>query len=92
MLHAIKAELTSEQNGWSRMQAVRGLFNSERERLVMQDDIRVSTSSGITGKLTYASLDMKNQLLRSHQRVVFDLPNGIGARQCADPRIPPRRR
>jgi lipopolysaccharide export system protein LptC len=76
VLHAIKAELTSGQNGWSRMQATRGLFNSERERLVMQDDIRVSTSSGITGKLTYASLDMSNQLLRSHQRVMFDLPNG----------------
>jgi lipopolysaccharide export system protein LptC len=75
-LHAIKAELTSSQNGWSRMQAKRGLFNSEQERLVMQDDIRVSTSSGITGKLTHASLDMNNQILRAHQRVMFDLPNG----------------
>ena len=28
-LHAIKAELTTDQKGWSRMQAVRGLFNSE---------------------------------------------------------------
>ena len=32
-LHAIKAELTTDQKGWSRMQAVRGLFNSESERL-----------------------------------------------------------
>ncbi len=76
VLHAIKANLTSGQNGWSRMQAARGLFNTERERLVMQDDIRVATSSGITGKLTHASLDMNNQILRAHQRVVFDLPNG----------------
>jgi lipopolysaccharide export system protein LptC len=75
-LHAIKAELTTDQKGWSRMQAVRGLFNSDSERLIMQDDIRVSTSSGITGKLTYASLDTKRQILRSHQPVAFDLPSG----------------
>jgi lipopolysaccharide export system protein LptC len=75
-LHAIKAELTTDQKGWSRMQAVRGLFNSQSERLVMQDDIRVSTSSGVTGKLTHASLEMKSQVLRSHQPVAFDLPSG----------------
>ena len=75
-LHAIKAELTTEQKGWSRMEAVRGLFNSGSERLIMQDDIRVSTSSGLTGKLTFASLDTKNQIVRSHSPVVFDLPNG----------------
>lgn len=75
-LHAIKAELTTEQKGWSRMEAIRGLFNSGSERLIMQDDIRVSTSSGLTGKLTFASLDTKSQIVRSHQPVVFDLPNG----------------
>jgi lipopolysaccharide export system protein LptC len=75
-LHAIKAELTTDQKSWSRMQAVRGLFDSESERLVMQDDIRVSTSSGVTGKLTHASLEMRKQTLRSHQRVAFDLPSG----------------
>ena len=75
-LHAIKAELTTDQKGWSRMQAVRGLFNSESERLIMQDDIRVSTSSGVTGRLTHASLEMRKQTLRSHQPVAFDLPSG----------------
>jgi len=75
-LHAIKAELSTEQKGWSHMQAVRGLFNSETERLQMRDDIRVSTSSGITGRLTAASLEMKKQIVRSHQPVAFDLPNG----------------
>lgn len=75
-LHAIRAELVTDRKGWSRMQATRGLFNTEKERLVMQDDIRVSTSSGITGKLTHASLDMESQTLRSHQPVAFDLPSG----------------
>jgi lipopolysaccharide export system protein LptC len=75
-LHAIKAELTTEQKGWSHMQAIRGLFNSETGRLLMRDDIRVSTSSGITGKLTTASLETKSQIVRSHQPVAFELPNG----------------
>jgi lipopolysaccharide export system protein LptC len=75
-LHAIKADLTTEQKGWSHMQAVRGLFNTETERLAMQDDIRVSTSSGVTGKLTQASLETQGQIVRSHQPVAFDLPNG----------------
>jgi lipopolysaccharide export system protein LptC len=75
-LHAIKAELTTDQKGWSRMQAVRGLYNSDTGRLIMQDDIRVSTSSGVTGKLTQASLETKGQIIRSHQPVGFHLPNG----------------
>ena len=48
------------------MQAVRGLFNSNAERLIMQDEIRVSTSSGVTGKMTHARLEMRTQTLRSH--------------------------
>ena len=75
-LHAIKAELATEQKGWSRLEAVRGLFDSGSERLTMQDDIRVATSSGLSGKLTFASLDTKSQVIRSHQPVLFNLPNG----------------
>jgi lipopolysaccharide export system protein LptC len=75
-LHAIKADLSTSSNGWSRMTAARGLFNSESELLLMQDDIRVATSSGVTGKLTQASLEMKLQTLRSHQPVSFDLSSG----------------
>jgi lipopolysaccharide export system protein LptC len=75
-LHAIKADLTTSSNGWSHLTAVRGLFNSDTQILIMQDDIRVSTSSGVTGKLTYATLGMTDQVVRSHQPVSFDLPNG----------------
>ena len=58
------------------MDAARGLFNNKTERLVMRDKIAVATSSGITGALRRASLDTKNQVLRSHQPVSFDLPGG----------------
>jgi len=75
-LHAIKAELSAPDGGWSRMDATRGIYDSKAERLVMQDRITIATSSGITGKLKHASLDTKNQVLRSHQPVSFILPNG----------------
>jgi lipopolysaccharide export system protein LptC len=75
-LHAIKAEVTSPSGGWSRMQALRGSFNSQTEHLAMKEDIRLNTSSGVVGRLTYATLDMKNQTLRSHVPVAFDMTNG----------------
>ena len=75
-LHAIKADVANPSGGWSRMQAVRGVFNSESERLVMKDRITVATSAGITGELKYATLDMKSQTLRSHNPVSFILTNG----------------
>jgi lipopolysaccharide export system protein LptC len=75
-LHTIKADLSSPSGGWSRMEAVRGVFNTKAERLVMQDKITVATSAGVTGELQNASLDMKNQTLRSHLPVFFKLTNG----------------
>jgi lipopolysaccharide export system protein LptC len=75
-LHTINANLAAADGGWSRMVAPRGLFDNKTGRLVLQDKIGVSTSSGVTGQLTYASLDTKNQVLRSHRPVSFVLPNG----------------
>jgi lipopolysaccharide export system protein LptC len=75
-LHAIRADLSAPDGAWSRMNAVRGIFDSKTERLVMQDKITVATSSGITGELKHASLDAKTQTLRSHRPVWFTLPNG----------------
>jgi lipopolysaccharide export system protein LptC len=75
-LHAIKADLSSQDGGWSRMEATRGVFDSKAERLVMQDKITIVTSSGITGELKHATLETKNQTLRSHQPVWFLLTGG----------------
>jgi lipopolysaccharide export system protein LptC len=75
-LHAIKADINDAVGGWSKMQAVRGVFDSKTERLVMKDRITVATSSGIKGELKYATLDMATQTLRSHNPVFFELTNG----------------
>ena len=42
----------------------------------MQDKITIATSSGVSGELMHASLDTKNQILRSHRPVSFVLTNG----------------
>jgi lipopolysaccharide export system protein LptC len=76
-LHSIKADVTSATgDGWSKMDAVRGTFNSKREYLIMKEQINVQTSSGVVGRLKRASLDMKTQTLRSHYPVAFDMTNG----------------
>ena len=75
-LHAIKADLAAADGGWSRMKAERGLFDNKTGRLVMRDKITIATSSDVSGELKHASLDTKNQILRSHQPVSFVLPNG----------------
>jgi lipopolysaccharide export system protein LptC len=75
-LHALHADVTNPSGGWSRMRADRGVFNTQSERLVMQDNITIATSSGITGQLKHATLEMKTHTLRSHRPVAFQLPNG----------------
>ena len=75
-LHAIKAEVTSPSGGWSKMDAVRGTFNSQAEHLSMKEQINIKTSSGVVGRLKHATLDMKTQTLRSHLPVAFDMTNG----------------
>jgi lipopolysaccharide export system protein LptC len=75
-LHAIKAEVTSPSGGWSKMDAVRGTFNSKAEHLSMKEKINIKTSSGVVGRLKQATLDMKTQTVRSHLPVAFDMPNG----------------
>jgi lipopolysaccharide export system protein LptC len=74
-LHAIKAEIASGAGGWSRINAVRGVFDTRIERLVMQEKITIATSSGVQGTLTRANLDMQTQTLRSHEPVAFTMPN-----------------
>lgn len=76
-LTAIKADVNNKSNGnWSRMRAVRGKFDSKKERLILKDRITLATSAGLTGELSYATIDMKKQILRSHNPVKLDLPTG----------------
>jgi len=75
-LHTIKADLSTASGGWSRMKAVRGVFDTQAERLVMYDRITLATSGGVTGELKSASVDMKTHTMRSHRPVSFVLSNG----------------
>jgi lipopolysaccharide export system protein LptC len=75
-LNALKAELSNKSGNWSRMDAIRGVFDSTAERLVMQEKITIATSSGVSGELTHATLDMKTQTLRSHRPVQFKTSGG----------------
>jgi lipopolysaccharide export system protein LptC len=75
-LNALRADLSNPSGNWSRMNATRGVFDSTAERLVMQEKITIATSSGVTGEMSHATLDMKTQTLRSHRPVYFKTTGG----------------
>lgn len=75
-LNAIKAELNSPTKGWSRLSAEKGKYDTKSEQLVIENDIRIATSSGMSGLLQHAAIDMKAQTLKSDAPVAFDLVNG----------------
>lgn len=72
-LHEIQAEVKGRDESWSRVNALTGTFDSKKEQLVMKEKIRVQTSSGITGQLTVAQIDMAKQILHSPAPVVFQM-------------------
>jgi lipopolysaccharide export system protein LptC len=75
-LFTIKAEMAGADKDWSRLTAKGGDFDSKAERLTLREDIVVSTSSGMSGALEIATIDMKSQTLTSERPVAFDLING----------------
>lgn len=75
-LNAIKAELNSPAKGWSRLSAEKGKYDTKSEQLTIENDIRIATSSGMSGLLQHAAIDMKAQTLKSDAPVAFEMING----------------
>lgn len=75
-LTAVRADMDSAENGWTRMTAPTGLFDTAKEILVLTGDIKVATSSGMTSHLTRAGINMKTQRIVSDQPVVVKALNG----------------
>lgn len=75
-LSGIKAEMNNVTRDWSRLSAEKGLYDTKAETLTIENDIRVATSSGMSGLLQRAAIDMKSQTLRSDAPVAFEMING----------------
>lgn len=75
-LTGIKAEMSNAQKGWSRLSAPKGTFETKTEKLELIGDIRTAQSSGMTARLTRATIDMKKQLIVSNEPVDVVFLNG----------------
>ena len=75
-LTEIKAEINNPKQGWSRLSAPKGTFTTQTEKLELIGDIRTAQSSGMTARLSRASIDMKRQIIVSNEPVDVDFLNG----------------
>lgn len=75
-LTEIKAEMNDAGKDWSRLSAPKGIFETKTEKLELTGDIRAAQSSGMTARLTRASIDMKKQLIMSDEPVDVVFLNG----------------
>lgn len=75
-LTGIEARIDDTNDGWSHMTAPKGTFDTKDERLTLFDGIDVKSSSGMTGRLIAATVDMKAQRVHSEQPVSFLFLNG----------------
>lgn len=75
-LHKVKAEIDNPKQGWTRLTAPQGKFDTQKETLLLLGDIRVSSSTGMTSRLTRAEIDMKTQRTVSNEPVIVKALNG----------------
>jgi lipopolysaccharide export system protein LptC len=75
-LDGIDARITLPNGGWVKLKAVHGQYDSEVERLKLQDGITVESSDGEQAQFTTADIDLKTGLAVSDQPLSIDGPRG----------------
>jgi lipopolysaccharide export system protein LptC len=77
-LQELKGRMVVDENGeTARLEAVAGVFDSQKEHLTLQHDVRVTTDSGHEARLKSASIDFKAGTLMSRDPVTVKLTNGV---------------
>lgn len=76
-LQAMKGHIaTDDKGGLARIEAKAGLFDSSRETLSLEQDIRVWTDKGEEARLKSASVDFKAGSVKSAEAVTVTVPTG----------------
>ncbi|KQP46990.1 hypothetical protein [Methylobacterium sp. Leaf106] len=84
-LQAMKGHLvTDDSGGLAHMEAASGLFDSARETLSLERDIKLWTDKGEDIRLLTAAIDFKAGTVKSDQAVAVTLPTGTVASDGLD--------
>ncbi len=75
-LHKIQADAENKNQGWIKMDAVDGVYDSKKENLELSKSINIATNTGLTARLLSASVNMKTQIIQSKEPVNVKMPNG----------------
>jgi len=77
-LKDLKARLAmDDKGGVGRLEAVSGLFDTQKEHLDLRDDVRVRTETGQDVRLKSAAIDFKAGTVVSREPVTVSLANGL---------------
>ncbi|NEU10773.1 lipopolysaccharide-assembly, LptC-related protein [Methylobacterium sp. BTF04] len=84
-LQAMKGHLnTDDKGGIAHLEAASGLFDSARESLGLETDIRIWTDKGEEIRLKTADVDFKAGTVRSNEAVAVTIPSGTVAADTLD--------
>ncbi|MGU3536463.1 LPS export ABC transporter periplasmic protein LptC [Methylobacterium sp. A54F] len=76
-LEAMRGHIaTDDKGGLARLEAASGLFDSSRESLTLERDIRIWTDKGEEARLRSAAVDFKTGSVRSAEPVTVTVPSG----------------
>ena len=67
---------TDDRGGMARLEAATGVFDTQKERLELKQEIRVTTDAGHAARLASASVDFKAGTVVSREPVTITLTNG----------------
>ena len=75
-LNNIRARVELQDNSMVQMSALEGTYNSKSEMLKLNNDIRLNTSNGYTGRLSEATVDIKKGDVLSESPVRLKMLQG----------------
>jgi lipopolysaccharide export system protein LptC len=77
-LKEMQARMTVDEHGQTaHLEAAAGVFDTQKEQLNLQQDVRVTTTSGHEARLKSAAIDFKAGTVMSREPVTVKLTNGV---------------
>jgi lipopolysaccharide export system protein LptC len=77
-LRDMRAKITmNDQGGIARLEAKKGILDTQHERMTLRDDVRVWTENGQEVRLSSASVNFKAGTVVSKEPVTVTLTNGV---------------
>lgn len=75
-LHGLRARINMENNGFVRLEATSGLYDTQKEQMELRQSVRILTDSGHDARLSSAFVDFKGGTVTSREPVTVTFKGG----------------